>query len=155
MLFDADIIREYNHEVVGFSVKTGRQTSANSHFNRAVTGAIAQWVCLKHNYIIINTLMWWTCTQGHASWSNWSCGENTKFWGISKIKMCYDCTFCVAMLQKVDFFNDWKMVTMWIGGNNLCSYCKNKVNTLCTGLLWWLKFCNISQTGKALTWQLH
>ena len=25
----------------------------------------------------------------------------------------------------VDFENDWKVVTLWIGGNDLCDYCKN------------------------------
>ena len=35
----------------------------------------------------------------------------------------------VPISQEIDMEEDWKLVTMWIGGNNLCDYCKNKVGS--------------------------
>lgn len=32
------------------------------------------------------------------------------------------------MEQTVDFQNDWKLVTLFIGGNDLCQYCNNRVS---------------------------
>ena len=29
----------------------------------------------------------------------------------------------------MDFENDWKVVTLWIGANDLCDYCKNDRHT--------------------------
>ena len=29
----------------------------------------------------------------------------------------------VANRTDIDFLNDWKMVTIWIGGNNICAAC--------------------------------
>lgn len=29
--------------------------------------------------------------------------------------------------KKIDFENDWKMITMFVGGNDLCDYCEDKV----------------------------
>lgn len=31
---------------------------------------------------------------------------------------------------RIDWEKDWKMVTLLIGGNNLCDYCWNRVNTM-------------------------
>lgn len=28
---------------------------------------------------------------------------------------------------EVDFENDWKLITLFIGGNDLCDYCDDKV----------------------------
>ena len=30
----------------------------------------------------------------------------------------------------IDFQNDWKMITLFVGGNNLCAFCRNVVGTL-------------------------
>lgn len=30
--------------------------------------------------------------------------------------------------RNIDFNNDWKMVTLFIGGNNLCDYCTDLVS---------------------------
>ena len=35
--------------------------------------------------------------------------------------------FMSCHIQEVDFDNDWNLVTLWIGGNDLCAYCKGKV----------------------------
>ena len=32
------------------------------------------------------------------------------------------------MEQTVDFQNDWKLVTLFIGGNDLCQYCNDRVS---------------------------
>lgn len=29
--------------------------------------------------------------------------------------------------DRIDVDNDWKLVTLLIGGNDMCDYCKNKV----------------------------
>lgn len=29
--------------------------------------------------------------------------------------------------EGIDFQNDWKVITMFIGGNDLCDYCKDRV----------------------------
>ena len=37
----------------------------------------------------------------------------------------------IAKMQRdseIDFANDWKMVTLFIGGNNLCAYCEDLVS---------------------------
>ena len=31
------------------------------------------------------------------------------------------------LMQSVDVDNDWKLITLWIGGNDLCRYCNDKV----------------------------
>ena len=35
-----------------------------------------------------------------------------------------------AVEGDVDFENDWKVITMFIGGNDLCRTCQNEVNNL-------------------------
>ena len=30
--------------------------------------------------------------------------------------------------QDIDVNNDWKVITLFIGGNDLCGYCKNRAN---------------------------
>jgi len=30
--------------------------------------------------------------------------------------------------KNIDFDKDWKMVTLFIGGNDLCDYCEDKVS---------------------------
>ena len=30
--------------------------------------------------------------------------------------------------SNVDFENDWKVITIFVGGNDLCDYCDNKVH---------------------------
>lgn len=37
-----DILREFNPSLKGFSVGTGKETSANAFFNQAVAGAKAE-----------------------------------------------------------------------------------------------------------------
>lgn len=46
---------------------------------------------------------------------------------ISSRVMSVFTTHLIFYLQEVDFANDWKLVTLWIGGNDLCAYCEGKV----------------------------
>ena len=32
---------------------------------------------------------------------------------------------------KIDYNGDWKLITLFIGGNDLCDYCHNTVNIEC------------------------
>ena len=44
--------------------------------------------------------------------------------------MPYQARLLVDRMKKepgVDFENDWKVVTMFIGGNDLCSFCEDRV----------------------------
>ena len=33
---------------------------------------------------------------------------------------------------RIDFENDWKLITLLIGGNDLCDYCEDRVSVLNT-----------------------
>ncbi|XP_064403837.1 phospholipase B1, membrane-associated-like [Halichondria panicea] len=82
-----NIVRSFNSNVKGFSVKTGKQTSVNAHFNRAVSGAVSDQIP----------------------------GEVREL-----VKM-------IKADQSINVEEDWKLITLWIGGNDLCNYCKEKV----------------------------
>lgn len=41
-------------------------------------------------------------------------------------------------LQRIDFHNDWKVITMFIGGNDICDFCTDSVRTLIAHTLNWL-----------------
>lgn len=34
----------------------------------------------------------------------------------------------ILFFQEVDFEKDWKLVTLFIGGNDLCQYCHDRVS---------------------------
>ncbi len=34
---------------------------------------------------------------------------------------------CHLIAQSINVEEDWKLITLWIGGNDLCNYCKEKV----------------------------
>ncbi len=37
------------------------------------------------------------------------------------------CTITKLQLQDIDIENDWKVITLWIGGNDLCDFCNDEV----------------------------
>ena len=39
--------------------------------------------------------------------------------------------------QKINFKEDWKLITIFIGGNDLCQYCLDKVCISEAGMLVW------------------
>jgi len=78
-----NILRAYNPNLIGYSVKTGRATSANSRYNRAVTASRAADLPQQAEEL-------------------------------------------VAMMRNdasVNMKVDWKIITIWIGGNDLCDIC--------------------------------
>lgn len=38
--------------------------------------------------------------------------------------------FCTPATQKVNFEKDWKLVTVFVGGHDLCNYCIDQVSVL-------------------------
>lgn len=36
--------------------------------------------------------------------------------------------FCTPTTQDVNFEKDWKLVTIFVGGNDLCNYCIDQVS---------------------------
>ncbi|XP_063246903.1 phospholipase B1, membrane-associated [Prinia subflava] len=81
----ANILREFNPSLVGYSIGTGTQNSKNAAFNQAVTGARAEDVPGQVRRLLD--------------------------------RMKND--------TSVDFQNDWKLITLFIGGNDLCKFCEN------------------------------
>jgi phospholipase B1 len=80
-----NILKKYNPNIKGFSIKTGDQNSGNSRLNVAVTGAIAQDML----------------------------GQAQELVKRLKSDPAYD-------IQ-----NSWKMLTIFIGANNLCDVCED------------------------------
>lgn len=37
---------------------------------------------------------------------------------------------CTLAMQDVNFENDWKLVTIFVGVNDLCDYCNDQVSVL-------------------------
>ncbi|NXH34815.1 PLB1 Phospholipase, partial [Myiagra hebetior] len=84
----ANILREFNPSLVGYSIGTGTQNSKNAALNQAVTGARAEDVAEQ----------------------------------VRKL---------VALMKndtRINFQNDWKLITLLIGGNDLCKHCENPVH---------------------------
>lgn len=42
--------------------------------------------------------------------------------------LTYSFTFFV-LVQRINFESDWKLITVFIGGNDLCDHCYNSVST--------------------------
>ncbi|KAH0505598.1 Phospholipase B1, membrane-associated [Microtus ochrogaster] len=82
---NTDILREFNPSLKGFSVGTGRETTANAFFNQAVAGAKAEDLTTQAQKLVS--------------------------------LMRADTT--------IDFENDWKIITVFIGGNDLCASCND------------------------------
>ncbi|XP_076874027.1 phospholipase B1, membrane-associated isoform X2 [Brachyhypopomus gauderio] len=81
----ANILREFNPELLGFSEGTGTQTTVHASLNQAVAGATSSDM-LKQAKALVN-------------------------------RMKKD--------SRIDFHSDWKVITMFIGGNDLCDSCQN------------------------------
>lgn len=83
-----NILKNYNPNVKGFSVGTGKTNNANSKLNVAVTGAIAQDLLSQAKELVK--------------------------------RLQSDTTY--------DIKNSWKMLTLFIGANNLCDVCTDPAN---------------------------
>ncbi|XP_040586851.1 phospholipase B1, membrane-associated isoform X2 [Mesocricetus auratus] len=84
----ANILREFNPSLKGFSVGTGRETSPQASFNQAVAGAKAEDLVTQAQRLV--SLM-----QADTT---------------------------------INFQEDWKIITVFIGGNDLCASCNDLVH---------------------------
>lgn len=50
-------------------------------------------------------------------------------------------------LQRIDFHNDWKVITMFIGGNDICDFCTDSVRTLLIAII--LNWSQIFQKNES------
>nr|XP_060610103.1 phospholipase B1, membrane-associated [Anolis sagrei ordinatus] len=83
----ANVLREFNPSLRGFSTGKGTETTANAYLNQAVAGARSEGVPSQARRLI--ELM-----------------KND---------------------SNINFNNDWKIITIFIGGNDLCDHCKDLV----------------------------
>ncbi|XP_010140270.1 PREDICTED: phospholipase B1, membrane-associated, partial [Buceros rhinoceros silvestris] len=81
----ANILREFNPSLIGYSTGTGRQTSENAALNQAVAGAHAEDLPAQASQLVQ--------------------------------RMKND--------TRINLQTDWKLITVFIGGNDLCQLCKN------------------------------
>ncbi|XP_043836931.1 phospholipase B1, membrane-associated [Dromiciops gliroides] len=84
----ANILREFNPSLIGFSTGTGNQNSAAAFLNQAVAGARAEDLPSQARRLV--NLM-----------------KND---------------------TRINFQEDWKIITLFIGGNDLCDSCNNLVH---------------------------
>nr|XP_014343309.1 PREDICTED: phospholipase B1, membrane-associated [Latimeria chalumnae] len=103
---DADIIRKFNPLLVGFSTGTGNQHTPQSFLNQAVPGKKAEDM------------------QGQVRRVLELMRNNTPIFEITEdprnnVPRCSES-------RKINFQEDWKLLTFFIGGNDLCDYCENK-----------------------------
>uniref|UniRef100_A0A2I3GJT3 Phospholipase B1, membrane-associated n=1 Tax=Nomascus leucogenys TaxID=61853 RepID=A0A2I3GJT3_NOMLE len=83
----ANILREFNPSLKGFSVGTGKETSSNAFLNQAVAGGRAEDLPVQARRLV--DLM-----------------KND---------------------TRIHFQEDWKIITLFIGGNDLCDFCNDPV----------------------------
>ncbi|KAJ6666858.1 hypothetical protein lerEdw1_018860 [Lerista edwardsae] len=83
----ANILREYNPRLLGFSTGKGTQDKSNAYLNQAVAGARSESVPSQARRLID--------------------------------LMKTDST--------INFQEDWKLITLFIGGNDLCNHCEDPV----------------------------
>ncbi|KAM6280429.1 phospholipase B1, membrane-associated [Porphyrio hochstetteri] len=81
----ANILREFNPSLIGYSLGTGKQTTANASFNQAVAGDRSEDVPAQVRSLVN--------------------------------RMKND--------TRVNLETDWKIITLFIGGNDLCKFCDN------------------------------
>jgi len=82
----ANIIRQFNSNLGGYSTGTGNRDTANARFNVAKAGAVSEDMPAQANLLV---------------------DRMTNSLGAAK------------------FNSDWKLVTFFIGGNDLCAFCKD------------------------------
>ncbi|XP_027995990.2 phospholipase B1, membrane-associated [Eptesicus fuscus] len=81
----ANILREFNPSLRGFSVGTGKENSPGAFLNQAVAGARAEDLPVQARRLV----------------------------GLMKND------------TKINFQEDWKIITLFIGGNDLCDFCND------------------------------
>ncbi|XP_028927469.2 phospholipase B1, membrane-associated [Ornithorhynchus anatinus] len=84
----ANILREFNPSLQGFSIGTGKQTSPGAFLNQAVAGDLAEDLPAQARRL------------------------------VDLMKNSF----------KFNFQEDWKIITIFIGGNDLCDFCSDPVH---------------------------
>ncbi|NXK84726.1 PLB1 Phospholipase, partial [Amazona guildingii] len=84
----ANILREFNPSLMGYSTGTGRQTTDNAALNQAVAGDCAEGVPEQVRRLVD--------------------------------RMKND--------TRINFQTDWKLITLFIGANDLCKFCGNPIH---------------------------
>ncbi|GAB0187298.1 phospholipase B1, membrane-associated [Grus japonensis] len=85
----ANILREFNPSLIGYSIGTGKETTANAALNQAVAGDRAEDVPAQVRRLVD--------------------------------RMKND--------TRINMQTDWKIITLFIGGNDLCEFCNNPERT--------------------------
>uniref|UniRef100_A0A803Y2Y4 Phospholipase B1, membrane-associated n=1 Tax=Meleagris gallopavo TaxID=9103 RepID=A0A803Y2Y4_MELGA len=83
----ANILREFNPSLIGYSTGTGTQTTENAALNQAVAGAQAEDVPAQVRRLVD--------------------------------RMMND--------SRINMQSDWKLITLFIGGNDLCKFCEDPI----------------------------
>ncbi|XP_074720943.1 phospholipase B1, membrane-associated [Strix uralensis] len=83
----ANILREFNPSLIGYSLGTGKETTDNAALNQAVAGDLAEDVPAQVRRLVD--------------------------------RMKND--------TRINLQTDWKLITLFIGGNDLCKFCNNPV----------------------------
>uniref|UniRef100_A0A673THF1 Phospholipase B1 n=1 Tax=Suricata suricatta TaxID=37032 RepID=A0A673THF1_SURSU len=101
----ANILREFNPNLKGFSLGTGKENSAGAFLNQAVAGARAEDLPAQARRLV--DLM-----------------KND---------------------TKINFQEDWKIITVFIGGNDLCDFCNDPVPRAFVNLVKVLEIINLRE----------
>ncbi|XP_037261739.1 phospholipase B1, membrane-associated [Falco rusticolus] len=83
----ANILREFNPSLIGYSIGTGKQTTSNAALNQAVAGDHAEDVPTQVRRLVDRMK------------------NNTR----------------------INLQTDWKLITLFIGGNDLCKFCNDPI----------------------------
>ncbi|XP_076613028.1 phospholipase B1, membrane-associated-like [Chaetodon auriga] len=82
-----NILKHFNHNLMGFSVGTGKQHTPQAFLNQAVAGAKSEDIPAQ-----VRTL-------------------------VTKMKRD----------PRINFKSDWKLITVFVGGNDICDHCYNSL----------------------------
>ncbi|XP_069708716.1 phospholipase B1, membrane-associated [Phaenicophaeus curvirostris] len=83
----ANILREFNPSLIGYSIGTGKETTDNAALNQAVAG---------------------------------DCAEDVP----AQVRRLVD---RMKSDTRINLQTDWKLITLFIGGNDLCAFCENPI----------------------------
>lgn len=149
----SDILKKFNPSLKGFSRGQG---SKRKGFNMAVAGAKTSYVHPPSSSTRVtpwdNTLSFlewllpvFVLLQRDPSASPRSHQSNERKYGetshhLKNSKVIYEVAltlfpsfilmFRTHSMQEVNFENDWKLVTVFVGENDLCDYCTDQVSVL-------------------------
>ncbi|KAK7504178.1 hypothetical protein BaRGS_00004482 [Batillaria attramentaria] len=113
-----NILKNYNPSVYGYALGNGDEFSKNSRFNVAprLKGPLSCNLLVQHS-VLLNSMIRTLSIVLYFVMDNSELVEQA--WVlIDRMKKA----------PEVDFENDWKLVTILSGNNDLCDYCKDPVN---------------------------